>query len=227
MLLGAGEVVFTGRAEGDLGHGGVWVAVDDVDPEVEARRRKVVDRPWSWLRQVHGAHVVSVDCPGGGAGEAGDGLVTTDPLAALAILTADCAPVALAGDNGSLGAAHAGWRGLVAGVIEATAVAMRGTGAREIVAALGPCIHPECYAFSAADLDTVVQRLGDGVRGTTSDGKPALDVPAAVWAALAAADVELVHDADACTACSSDYFSHRARGEKERQAMVVWRAGTR
>ena len=61
----------------------------------------------------------------------------------------------------------------------------------------------------------------------TSDGEPALDMPAAVRAALAAADVELVHDAGVCTACSSDYFSHRARGEKERQAMVVWRTDTR
>ena len=223
MLLGAGEVVFTGRDEGDLGHGGAWVAVADVDPAVEARRRKVVDRPWSWLRQVHGNRVVVVERPGGGAGEKADALITTEPDTALAILAADCAPVAMAGDNGSLGAAHAGWRGLTAGVLEATADALRATGANHIVATLGPCIHAECYEFSPADLDTVAARLGDGVRATTADGKPALDVPAAVRAALTNANVELVHDAGACTACSPGCFSHRARGERQRQAMVVWR----
>ena len=206
-----------------MGHAGLWVAVEDVDREVERRRRKVLDRPWSWVRQVHGSHVVMVDEPGGGAGQTGDALASTAPGAALAILTADCAPVAMCGDNGSMAAVHAGWRGLAGGVIEAAAGALRDTGADRIVAALGPCIHAECYEFSAGDLDAVAARLGPAVRGATADARPALDVPAAVRAALSSAGVELVHDEDVCTACSPDHFSHRARQEKERQAMVVWR----
>jgi YfiH family protein len=223
VQLGCGEVVFTGRRDGDMGHAGQWVAVEDVSADVEARRRAVVDRPWSWLRQVHGADVVVVDGPGDGAGQAGDALVTAAPSSALAILTADCAPVAMCGDNGTMAAVHAGWRGLVAGVVEAAAGAVRATGSERIVAALGPCIHAECYEFSAADLDEVAARVGPSVRGSTSAGRAALDVPAAVRAALASAGVELVHDEDVCTACSDDYYSHRARQEKERQAMVVWR----
>jgi hypothetical protein len=216
-------VRFTGRAEGDLGHAGAWVGVSDVDPAVEARRRAVVDRPWSWLRQVHGDAVHVVGGPGGCAGEVGDALVTADAAVAVAVLTADCAPLALASDEGIVAAVHAGWRGLVAGVIDRTAERMRALGATDVVAALGPCIHAECYEFSARDLDEVAAELGDGVRGVTAGGRPALDVPAAVRAGLERAGVRLVHDADVCTACSDGHYSHRARGELERQAVVVWR----
>ena len=222
MRLGPAEVRFTGRAEGDLGHAGVWVAVEDVAADVDARRRAVVDRPWSWLRQVHGARVVTVAGPGDRAGDEADAAVSAHPGAALCVLTADCAPLALASPEGVIGVAHAGWRGLATGVVEGTVRAMRALGAGEIDVALGPCIHPECYEFSAADLDTVAGLLGDGVRGRTATGAPALDVPAAVRAAVSAAGARLVHDAGVCTACSGQHWSHRARGELERQAVVVW-----
>jgi copper oxidase (laccase) domain-containing protein len=111
----------------------------------------------------------------------------------------------------------------VAGVVERTVARMQALGARSIEAALGPCIHAECYAFSAADLDQVAARLGDGVRATTRAGTPALDMQAAVAAALDRAGVVLAHDADVCTACAADhYYSYRARGESERQATLVW-----
>ena len=221
--LGVAEVRFTGRADGDLGHTGAWVEVRDVDAGVEARRRAVVDRPWSWLRQVHGAEVRVVDGPGKCAGDVGDALVSGDPGAALAVLTADCAPIALASDEGVIGAVHAGWRGLVAGVVAAAVSSMRELGSTDVIAALGPCIHAECYEFSESDLDAVAGVLGDDVRGVTSGGQPALDVPAAVRAALERAGARLVHDEDVCTACSPNHYSHRARGELERQAVVVWR----
>ena len=85
------SVRFTGRDEGDMGHGGRYVV--DVDAEVEARRRAVVDRPWTWLRQVHGADVVEVRTPGDGAGTRADAAVTAEAGCVLAVLVADCAPV--------------------------------------------------------------------------------------------------------------------------------------
>jgi len=183
----------------------------------------VLDRPWSWLRQVHGDHVVVVGAPGDGAGEEGDALVTGDAGAALTVFTADCAPVALAGDGGVIGVAHAGWRGLLADVIPRTVERMRALGAGEITAALGPCIHAECYEFSPGDLDLVARHLGDGVRSHTTAGHAALDMQAAVAAALDRAGVALVHDAGVCTACAAaEYYSHRARAETERQATLVW-----
>lgn len=215
-------VRFTGRAEGDLGHRGRWVAVAGVDPAVEARRRQVVDRPWSWARQVHGAGVVTVEGPGGGAGQPGDALVTTSRRAALAVLTADCAPVALASGGGAYGVVHAGWRGLVAGVVERAVAALRAVGGGPVEAALGPCIHPGCYEFGETELAQVASRWGQAVRARTAAGEPALDLPTAVRVALGDAGVEIVHHQDVCTACCPGWFSHRGRGEVERQAVVAW-----
>jgi YfiH family protein len=206
-------VRFTGRAEGDLGHGGEYVTA--VRPEIEARRRAVLDRPWSWIRQVHGESVVFVEEPGGGAGAVADASVTRHPGAALAVLTADCAPIAIASPD-AVAVVHAGWRGVVAGVIDRAAAAL---GGRDLVAALGPCIHPECYEFGAADLE----RFDPAVRATTAEGTPALDLPAAVRLALARAGVDVGYDAETCTACAADdYFSFRARAETQRQAVVAW-----
>jgi copper oxidase (laccase) domain-containing protein len=148
--------------------------------------------------------------------------VTATPGAVLAVHAADCAPVALVSDQGVVGAVHAGWRGLELGVIGAAVEAMRGLGARTIEAELGPCIGPECYEFGARDLDRLADRLGERVRGRTADGSPALDVPAAVEAALDDAGVRLKAGARLCTACSADHFSHRARRETARQALLVW-----
>ncbi len=206
---------WTGRAQGDLG------AVRHGSPP---RWGDVVDRPVSWLRQVHGDAVVVVEAPADGQGEEGDALVTAHPGAALAIFSADCAPVALASPEGVVGAAHAGWSGVSSGVIERTVEVMRGLGATRVVAALGPCIHAECYEFGAAELERVAARLDGSVRAKARSGAPALDLPRAVAVALGRAGAHLVHDEDECTACAGGrYFSHRARGEQQRQAMVVWR----
>jgi polyphenol oxidase len=170
------------------------------------------------LRQVHGARVVTVAAPGDCTGEEADAAVTNVPGARLVVLTADCAPVVLASEEGVIAAVHAGWRGLREGVVEAAVARMRELGASRIEAALGPCIHVECYEFA-----DVAAWFDEDVRGTTATGRPALDLPAAVRVALRRADVELVHDEDVCTACAVDsHYSHRARGEVERQATVVW-----
>jgi polyphenol oxidase len=221
LPLSSAHVAFTGRAEGDMGHGGD--AVVRVRSDVAARRKAVVDLPWTWLHQVHGAGVVRVDAPGQHAGTKADAAVTAVPGCALAVLTADCAPVALASAEGGVGVAHAGWRGAAAGVLEATVDAMRDLGATAINAVIGPCIHAGCYEFGAADLDHIAGQLGDTVRATTAGGRPALDLPAAVRVALQRAGVEEVHDTNVCTACSADHFSWRARQELQRQAVVVWR----
>ncbi|HZT65781.1 MAG TPA: polyphenol oxidase family protein [Acidimicrobiales bacterium] len=214
-LPGGVEALWTGRSQGDLGLT-AGAGVDD-------RRRAVVDRPWSYLRQVHGAGCVVVTQAGEPRGADGDALVTARPDAALAVFTADCAPVALASPDGVFAAVHAGWRGLAAGVLEAAVDAMRTLGAADIVAALGPCIRPECYEFSPTDLDMVAARLGDEVRADTASGRAALDLPRAVAASVEAAGARLHSDAGVCTSCSAEHYSHRARAETERQAMAVWR----
>jgi copper oxidase (laccase) domain-containing protein len=214
--LAGAEVRFTGRAEGDMAD------PDGRDPAVTERRRALIDRPWTSLRQVHGAGVVRVTRPGEGTGQAADAAVSVVAGAPLAILAADCAPVAFFSPGGVIGGAHAGWRGLYAGVIEATVAAMRELGAGRVVAALGPCIHAECYQFGEVELNDLVNRFGPDVRARDRNGAAAFDLPAAVRIALARADAELAWDAGICTACSTDHWSWRARREAQRQAMVVW-----
>lgn len=221
LSLSSAQVAFTGRAEGDMGHGGD--PVTSVRPDVAARRRAVVDLPWTWLHQVHGAGVVRVTRPGDGAGTKADAAVTAEEGCALAVLTADCAPVALASREGVIGVAHAGWRGVAAGVIEATVAEMEALGATAIEAAVGPCIHAECYEFGGRELDEIAARFGDAVRAETAAGTRALDLPAAVRVALQRAGVDAVTDVGICSACSDDHFSWRARRELQRQATVVWR----
>ena len=149
--------------------------------------------------------------------------VATASGAALAVLTADCAPVAFASPEGVLGIAHAGWRGLRAGVVEATVTTMRRLGATRVEAVIGPCIHPCCYPFGAADLDRLTARLGEPVRAVDRNGAPALDLPAGVRVALHSSGAVLVGDAATCTSCSDDHWSWRQSAAPFRQATVVWR----
>lgn len=185
-----------------------------------AARAAIAPGPWSWLRQVHGAHVVVVTRPGEHAGAEADAAVTTVPGAVLAVQTADCAPILLEGP-GAIGVVHAGWRGLVAGVIEAAATAMADLGAPPTQATLGPCIRPRCYEFGEAELAEVAAAYGSSVRSTTAAGSPALDVAAGVAEACRRLGIALADDGT-CTACSPHHFSHRARGEAGRQALVAW-----
>jgi YfiH family protein len=190
---------------------------------VEARRRAVVDRPWTVLTQVHGARVVVVEAPGRAKGEAGDAAVSAATGAAVAVLTADCAPIGLASPEGVFAVAHAGWRGLRAGVIEATVQSMRRLGSTRVDAVLGPCVHSCCYAFGDDDLSEMVSRFGSQVRSVDRSGVPSLDLPAAVRAALHAAGAQIVGDAAVCTSCHDGYWSWRADRTERRQATVVWK----
>ncbi len=175
------------------------------------------------LRQVHGDRVVTVASPGDKAGERADAAVTACQGAALTVLTADCAPVAFASPEGIAGVAHAGWRGLTAGVIGSTVEAMRALGASRVEAVVGPCIGPECYAFGPDDLDTVASRLGPAVRAVDRTGRPALDLAAGVAVALEQAGAHVVAVTRTCTGCSAEHWSWRARRDTARQGMVVWR----
>jgi len=187
-----------------------------------------------WTGQVHGSRVLDVDTAPVPAADVavpllvrtgeGDALVSDLPGVALCVLTADCGALALASPEGVYAAVHVGWRGLLAGVVEAAVDRMRGRGATEVVGALGPCIHAECYEFSGSDLDAVAAVYGDTVRGRTTGGRPALDVPAGIAAALARAGARPVGGVDVCTACDDGYHSHRARHDTGRQALLVWSA---
>lgn len=214
-LPGGTRVVCTGWPQGDMAGDGQLTG---------RRRRAVVDLPWTVMRQVHGARVLTVDEPGAGSGEAADAAVSRACGAALAVLTADCAPVALASPEGLFGVVHAGWRGLRAGVVEATVQSMRRMGATRVEAVLGPCIHPCCYTFGEEELLEIESRLGRHLRARDREGRAALDLPAGVRAALHAAGATLAGDAAVCTGCSDGLWSWRTGQTGRRQATVVWRS---
>ncbi|MBW3536373.1 MAG: polyphenol oxidase family protein [Actinobacteria bacterium] len=176
---------------------------------------------------MHGSDVLVVGSPGEHVGEEADALVTTNPEVALMVRTADCAPMALAAAEGVIGVTHGGWRGLLGGVVESTCTAMRRLGASRIELALGPSIRPCCYCFSSDDLDSVAEVLGESVRSHDRHGRPALDLPAAVAAAVARAGAELTFADPRCTGCAEvdgtpSFWSHRVRQDAERQAVVAW-----
>jgi YfiH family protein len=215
----AAHIRWSERADGDFHRERSAEALD-------ATRRRFVDLPWTQLDEVHGASVLVVDRPGAFDGAIGDALVTELDDTVLGIWVGDCAPVALVGDTGVVGAVHAGWKGIERGVLQATVATMRRLGCVDIEAVVGPCIHPCCYEFGAADLHRLADLLGGKVVARTSEGAPALDVVAAVRAALGEVGVVL-DDRSACTGCEADrFYSHRARRDTGRQVMAVWRTAT-
>jgi polyphenol oxidase len=180
----------------------------------------------SWLRQEHGTVVLQVTTAQQSplAGELADAAITNQPNHAICVITADCAPIALWTHNATVGAVHAGWKGLEAGIIELAVEAMRKlSGEEDVYAWLGPCIGPECYEFGEDELGQVERRYGSSVRSTTSQGSTALDLAAGVRAALKNAGSHWEGSAEACTACDPQWFSWRARKSPGRQALFVWR----
>lgn len=199
-------------------------------------------RPRAEVRQVHGWDVWLVEGRPVRLEDAprADALVTADATRMLTIRTADCVPVLLASRDGrAVGAVHAGWRGVVAGVVEATVRAMRerlGVDAAELLGTIGPCIGGEAFevgpevvaAFDAAGLKEA--KVPDG-----EDGKPRLDLRAAVRLQLLRAGMaaELIDTTDRCTYRDAEaFFSHRRdvthhgrRDTGRMAAVIVARAG--
>ena len=209
-------VVLSGALEGDLGPGST-----SPTEVLEAQRQSIAPGTWRWLSQSHGNGVVVLSPGESCLGRQGDALVTTMPGAPVAVFAADCARVGLASAEGVVAAAHAGWRSLGAGVLEATVAVMRSQGATQIGAVLGACIGPECYEFSESDLEPLEARYGPSVRSRTTAGRPALDLRAGVLRALEALSVSISADEAQCTACHPGWFSWRARNDVGRHCLVV------
>jgi polyphenol oxidase len=233
LTHGPVELAFTDR------HGGVSGAPYDSlnlaraggdDPEAlaENHRRLVADFApddvVACLQQVHGRDVVVVALPGPGrTTPQADALVTVSPGVTLMVRAADCVPVLLADAFGAVvGAAHCGRPGLVAGIVPATVVAMRETGAGRLTAWIGPHICGGCYEVPAQMRDEVAA-VEPASRATTSWGTPSVDVGAGVRAQLERLDVEVV-DLSSCTRESPDLFSYRRDGRASgRQAGLIRR----
>jgi YfiH family protein len=169
--------------------------------------------------QVHSANVVVVDRPfTPGAVPKADALVTTTHGLAVGALAADCTPVLFAApEAGVVAAAHAGWRGAVAGVLAETLAAMEKLGARrgEIRAAVGPTIHQPAYEVGPEFEAQFVAQAPENQRffhRTTTEGRPHFDLPGYCLAQLEAAGIGQVENAGRCTyANESLLYSYRRK----------------
>lgn len=203
MIRPGPGVAFTWSDDGDMRPAGS-------EDRVRVSTSLGIGTEWATLRQVHGSTAVRVDTPGA-AGD-GDALVTDVPGLATAIFTADCIGVVLTGPGG-VAVAHAGWRGLAAGVIESALGALAEIGKPADAAYLGPAIGPCCFEVG----DEVADRFGED-RSKTTWGTVSVDLisnarrrlsPLSVWAD------------GRCTACGGGY-SHRADATAHRMAAIGW-----
>jgi hypothetical protein len=211
---------------------GPWAALNcslsgqDDRERVRENRRRAADalglpgEALHGLTQVHGIAVAEVDEQGWreGEGPRADAMVTRRPGIVLGIVTADCAPLLFADpEAGVVGAAHAGWRGAVDGVIEATIGAMEGLGARasRMLAAVGPCIGQASYEVGPDLREAVLARdpadtrhFGPGRR----EDRWQFDLAGYCAARLRAAGAAIVETADTDTLANEQkFFSHRRR----------------
>ena len=202
---------------------------DDI-ATVAANRRELVARfglPAGpvWLKQVHGTAVVRVPAHGLPAEPEADAAVTGTPGVVLAILTADCLPVLfcdMAGEE--VAAAHAGWRGLAGGVLEATVAAMQAAPG-SLMAWLGPAAGPASYEIGE-DVRSAFVDADSGAAVAFAETRPGhwrVDLPMLARRRLRAVGVQAVYGGSFDTIGDpARFFSHRRDGVSGRMASLVW-----
>lgn len=185
--------------------------------------------------QKHGTVVTEVTDDNVGCGffepsfDPTDALITKLADTPIVVHTADCVPVLFYDRvNRAIGAAHAGWRGMAAGVIEATINAMEkayGTDAADVVAAVGPCIGPCCFEVDDDVADVFIHDFGEGVLVTPECGeKVRVDLPKCAFEALTGRGVpeKNIDISGECTKCSETYYySHRRQGEQRGSQVAI------
>lgn len=224
------DVAFTGRSAGrgkgpyaGLNLGG---HVGDDFAAVEQNRAALaasLDLPRErlvLLNQVHGTEVVAAHGPWSGPAPEADGVVSSAPGLALAVLVADCVPVLLHDVRaGVVGAVHAGRPGMLGGIVPRAVEAMRKLGADRIAAVVGPSVCGRCYEVPGAMVHQAASVAPGSVTRSWA-GTPAIDVAAGVVEQLARLDVT-VDRVDGCTRESEDLYSYRRDHTTGRFAGVI------
>jgi len=178
-----------------------------------------------WLTQVHGSRVA--DAASAAPGAEADAIVASGPGLVCAIQTADCLPVLLCDSAGHVvGAAHAGWRGLAAGVLENTVASMRAAGADELMAWMGPAIGPGRFEVGVDVLTAFVERDMEAARAfqkiPARAGKYWADIYALARLRLQSVGVQRIFGGGMCTVSERSFYSYRRDGVTGRMATLVW-----
>jgi YfiH family protein len=192
-----------------------------------ARLRALLPSEPRWLKQVHGAKIVEAE--GAADPPEADASTAIAPDVVCAVLVADCLPVLLAERQGrAVAAAHAGWRGIAAGVVQDCVHALRrrlDDPAAELIAYLGPAIGPEAFEVGGEVLEAMCTRLpkaGDTFRAI-GGGKYLADLFALTRQALAQVDVLAIYGGTESTyADPSRFYSYRRDGVTGRHAALIW-----
>jgi polyphenol oxidase len=180
-----------------------------------------------WLRQVHGTVAAELGpLPSREEPEA-DAAVSRVPGTVLAILTADCLPVLICSDDGNtIGAAHAGWRGLAAGVLEQTIEQMQRPAAK-LIAWLGPCIGVTSYEVGDEVRDAFIGQNAQAVTAfaATRPGHWQCDLATLARQRLTAAGISRIHGGGFDTRADERFYSYRREGARSgRFASLIWLA---
>jgi len=199
--------------------------VEDSPEAVLENRRRLTEvfhvRP-AWLRQVHGGHVVEADPER--IAEA-DGSWTSTPGIACTSMTADCLPALFCNRAGTrVAAAHAGWRGLAAGVLEATAESLQAEPA-DILVWLGPAIGPQAFEVGPEVREAFVQQLPGTAQAfvpSRNPGKFMADIYQLARLRLAARGITAVYGGGFCTVNDPRFFSFRRSPRTGRFASLIW-----
>ena len=181
-----------------------------------------------WLNQIHGTAVANLDTCSEGLPEA-DASITTTANTVCTVLTADCLPVLFCDQSGTqVAAAHAGWRGLAAGVLEAT-VASFAAPPEQIMAWMGPAIGPQAFEVgdevrqAFVEFDPAAAEAFVGVQPEANEKKWLADVYQLARQRLAAVGVNAVYGGGRCTFTEVDeFYSFRRDGKTGRMASLVW-----
>lgn len=201
------------------------------DPDSVRRNRELlraaVNLPGdpAWLQQVHGTAVIAAATA---HSPVADASWTTRRGVVCAILTADCLPVLFCNRAGThVAAAHAGWRGLAAGVLESTVAWLAAGGARPdaLLAWLGPAIGPASYEVGSDVRDAFLRAdpAADSAFRPVRPGHWLLDLYAAARLRLRRAGVTAIHGGELCTLADPQrFYSHRRDGVTGRQASLIW-----
>jgi hypothetical protein len=203
--------------------------VGDDERAVAENRRRLRDalslpsEP-QWLNQVHGRKVAMLSRP---VNESADAAVAFEPGPVAAVLTADCLPVFLASRAGNrVGIAHAGWRGLVSGVVEATVAALA-TDPSELIAWLGPAIGPAAFEVGGEvrRMFVAMQPQSDADFRPGKGQKYLADLPGLARRRLVACGVTAIHGGEHCTVTDpARFYSYRRDGQTGRMAALIWLA---
>lgn len=175
-----------------------------------------------WMEQVHGTEVILAEQAGCVA--RADAAISRTPHTVCTVMTADCLPVLLCDDAGTVvGAAHAGWRGLADGVIEATVTAMAVPASR-LIAWLGPAIGPEAFEVGHEVRETFVSHTPEAASAFVARGEKYLaNLELLARQRLAALGVLRIHGGGMCTyADATRFYSYRRDGQTGRMATMIW-----